>query len=99
MMVSNHYPMLTSHPQSWLVVALIIVIGAAVRHFLNRHDAGDPLSKIGWTLPVAAVALLLAVYLTAPHSDAEAPAWQVSDGACSTSSRPIASCAIPASGR
>ncbi len=42
MMVSNHYPMLTSNSQPWLVVALIIVVGASVRHFLNRHDAHDP---------------------------------------------------------
>src|SRR5262249_33236721 len=53
MMVSGHYPMLYSHPQTWLVVAMILVMGAAVRHFLNRHDAGDPFLKIGWALPVA----------------------------------------------
>ena len=32
-------------PAAWLVVALIIVIGGAARHFLNRHDAGDPLRQ------------------------------------------------------
>ncbi|MEJ0012743.1 MAG: urate hydroxylase PuuD [Bauldia sp.] len=69
MMVSNHYPMLTSNSQPWLVVALIIVVGASVRHFLNRHDAHDPFSKIAWTLPVAAVALGLAIWLTAPRTD------------------------------
>jgi len=79
MMVSAHYPMLTGHPQAWLLVALILVAGAAIRHFLLRHEVGDPLSKIGWTLPVIAVALLLAVILTAPHGDAEAPPLQVSD--------------------
>jgi uncharacterized membrane protein len=69
MMVSNHYPMLSSHPQAWLIVALIIVVGASVRHFLNRHDAGDPLDKIAWTLPVAAVALGAAIWMTAPRVD------------------------------
>jgi uncharacterized membrane protein len=49
------------------VVALIIVIGAAARHFLNRHDAGDPLAKIWWTLPVMAVGLAGALWLTAPR--------------------------------
>ena len=68
MMVSNHYPMLAGHPDTWLVVALIVVIGASVRHFLNRHDAGDPFEKIGWALPVAAVALAVAVWLTAPRT-------------------------------
>jgi uncharacterized membrane protein len=70
MMVSSHYPMLASHPHMWLVVAMIVVMGGSVRHFLNRHDAGDPLDRIAWALPVAAVALAVAVYLTAPRTDA-----------------------------
>src|SRR6478735_7647997 len=80
MMVSNHYPFLTGHPEPWLLVALIIVIGAAVRHFLNRHDAGDPFGKIAWTLPVAAAALIVAVVLTAPRSNASLAGIAVSDG-------------------
>ncbi|HET7716025.1 MAG TPA: urate hydroxylase PuuD, partial [Bauldia sp.] len=67
MMVSAHYPMLFSHPHSWLVVALIVVIGGSARHFLNRHDAGDPLARIWWTLPVMAVGLAAAIWLTAPR--------------------------------
>jgi uncharacterized membrane protein len=80
MMVSNHYPMLTNHPQAWLIVALIIVVGAAVRHFLNRHDAGDPLAKIAWALPVAAVALFAAIWMTAPRVDPAIAGLTVSDG-------------------
>jgi uncharacterized membrane protein len=79
MMVSGHYPMLTGHPQAWLLVALILVAGAAIRHFLLRHEVGDPLSKIGWTLPVISAALGLALIFTAPREDAAAPALQVSD--------------------
>jgi uncharacterized membrane protein len=71
--------MLTSHPQSWLVVALIIIIGASVRHFLNRHDAGEPLYKIAWALPVATVALGAALYATAPRSAASFMDVQVTD--------------------
>lgn len=65
-MVSGHYPILIGHPQAWLLAGLIIVGGAAARHLLMRHEAGDPLSKIAWTLPVIAVALLAALWLTAP---------------------------------
>jgi uncharacterized membrane protein len=79
MMVSNHYPMLGGHPQSWLIVALIIVVGASVRHFINRHEAGDPFEKIGWALPVAAVALAGAIWLTAPRPDAAIAGLTVSD--------------------
>ena len=79
MMVSGHYPMLTGHPQAWLLVAVILVAGAAIRHFLLRHEVGDPLSKIGWTLPVIGAALGLALIFTAPREDAAAPTLQVSD--------------------
>jgi uncharacterized membrane protein len=66
MMVSNHYPILTGHPHSWIIVALILVVGAMARHFLNRHEAGDPLREIWWTLPVAAAGLAVAMVMTAP---------------------------------
>lgn len=68
MMVSNHYPMLYSHPHSWLIVALIIVIGGLVRHFINRHDTGDDFNAYSWAAPLAAIALVSAITVTAPRS-------------------------------
>ena len=68
MMVSNHYPMLYSHPYSWLVVALIIVVGGLIRHLINRHDAGDDFNAYSWAAPVAAIALASAITVTAPRS-------------------------------
>ncbi len=64
MMISNHYAMLTDNPQAWLLVGLIVIGGVALRHFLVRHEVGDPLAKIAWTLPVVFVALALAYWLT-----------------------------------
>ena len=66
LMVSGHYPMLTGHPHAWLLVALIIVGGGSARHFLVHHEVGTPFAAIGWTLPVIAVALGVAVTVTAP---------------------------------
>ncbi|MBH0236570.1 urate hydroxylase PuuD [Methylobrevis albus] len=79
MMVSNHYPMLTNHPQNWLLVALILLIGAMVRHFINRHEAGDHFNQIAWTLPVAAVGLMVAIVMTAPRTDPAHAGMQVAD--------------------
>jgi uncharacterized membrane protein len=70
MMVSPHYPFLSAHPQSWMVVALIIVAGALIRHFINRVDAGEDVARFDWTLPVAAFALICAIWLTAPRAPA-----------------------------
>lgn len=82
MMVSNHYPMLTGHPHAWLLVALILVIGGMVRHFLNRHDAGDAFAKFWWSLPLAAVGLAAAIVMTAPRDFGGAD--QVSDATAKT---------------
>jgi uncharacterized membrane protein len=67
MMVTQHYPFLFSHPHSWLVVALILISGALVRHILNRVDAGDEWEGYGWALPAAAMALLAVIFVTAPQ--------------------------------
>jgi uncharacterized membrane protein len=64
MMISNHYAMLTDAPHAWILVGLIVVGGAALRHFLVRHEVGDPLAKIAWTLPIIFVALAIAWWLT-----------------------------------
>lgn len=68
MMVSNHYAFLTNHPQSWLLVALIFVAGAMVRHFFVRHEAGDDVMKILWAPGIAALGLIVALILTAPKA-------------------------------
>jgi uncharacterized membrane protein len=70
MMVSPHYPFLSTHPQAWLVVALIIIAGALIRHYINRVDAGDDWDKFGWAAPVAVFALICAIWLTAPRAPA-----------------------------
>jgi len=67
MMVSQHYPFLFTHPQSWLVVALILLSGGVIRHVLNRIDAGDDWNAYSWGLPAAAIALMAAIYVTAPQ--------------------------------
>ena len=64
MMISNHYAIVTDAPNAWLLVGLIIVGGAALRHFLVRHEVGDPFDRIAWTLPIIFVSLALAWWLS-----------------------------------
>ena len=64
MMVSNHFAMLTNAPNAWILVGLVFIGGAALRHFLVRHEVGDPLAKIGWTLPIIFAALGAAWWLS-----------------------------------
>lgn len=73
MMVSNHYGFLAGHRHGWLVVAMIVIGGGAIRHVINRHDAGDPPRTFIWGLPAAGLALLAAVVVTAPRQTATGP--------------------------
>ena len=66
MMVSGHYPMLSNHPQAWLLVGLVIIGGAVLRHALIRHEVGDSLKSYVWTLPVIFITLLVAMVMTSP---------------------------------
>lgn len=67
MMISNHYPMITNHPHAWIIVGLIVIGGGALRHFLVRHEVGDPLRQLAWTFPIIFLALFAALVLTAPQ--------------------------------
>ena len=40
MMIANHYPMVFGHDWNWLIVALVLVLGAVVRDFFNARNAG-----------------------------------------------------------
>jgi uncharacterized membrane protein len=67
MMISNHYPMITNHSQAWLLIGLIVIGGASLRHFLVRHEVGDDIAEIAWTLPIIFSALAAALWLTEPQ--------------------------------
>jgi uncharacterized membrane protein len=81
LMVSNHYPMLTNHPHAWVLVALILIGGAALRHFLLGLEVGDPFKRIAWTLPIIFVPLLIALIMTAPRNEDVSALPRVSDDA------------------
>ncbi|QSI75043.1 urate hydroxylase PuuD [Niveibacterium microcysteis] len=62
-MISNHYAFTYSHPQGWLVLVLIMLGAALIRHFFNLKHKGE----WRWEYPVAGGAILLAVlWWTAP---------------------------------
>jgi uncharacterized membrane protein len=62
LMLSNHYPLAYSSNLAWLVVALVIVTGAVVRHFFNEGHAGR--GHPWWTWGVAAACMAAAVFVS-----------------------------------
>ncbi|HEU0223503.1 MAG TPA: urate hydroxylase PuuD [Paracoccaceae bacterium] len=55
MMISNHYPAAFGHPHAWVMIGLILVIGAVVRHWFNSHEKGETGPALLWQWPTAAV--------------------------------------------
>lgn len=55
MMTSSHFPMIFGHEQSWVVVALILIVGGIIRDFFNRMNAGETGNVLKWQWPVATV--------------------------------------------
>ncbi len=40
-MISNHYPIVTAHPLSWLLLAMLSAAGVSVRQFFTRRHYGE----------------------------------------------------------
>jgi uncharacterized membrane protein len=60
-MIAGHYPLAFASSLNWLIFGLILVCGAAIRHFFNEHHAGR---HAWWSWGVAAIAALLAVWIS-----------------------------------
>jgi len=63
LMLSNHYPLFFATRYNWIIVAIVLLIGPAIRHFFNsRHEGkGSP----WWTWVLAAAGMLAIAWLSA----------------------------------
>ncbi len=62
-MLSNHFPATYSHPYSWIILLLMFVTGAGVRHFLILETKKSALALIP-----AITSLVIVILMTAPKS-------------------------------
>jgi uncharacterized membrane protein len=63
LMISNHYPMSFATRWNWVIFALVLVVGAMIRHFYNSRHKGLP--SPWWTWGVAAAGMGLIMLLSA----------------------------------
>ncbi len=64
-MLSNHFPATYASPENWLVLFLLFVAGAAVRHAMIGRG-----TRARWALLPAALALAGAMFLSTPKGSA-----------------------------
>jgi uncharacterized membrane protein len=68
-MLSNHFPFTYGHSYSWLILVVLLVIGAWVRHFFNLRHMG----RTVWAIPVtAAIAIAVLAILIRPQNESVA---------------------------
>jgi uncharacterized membrane protein len=63
LMLSTHYPMIYGTPYAFVIVGLVLIAGAVIRHFYNERHAGR--GNLWWAWGVAAVALGIAAVISA----------------------------------
>ena len=68
-MISNHFPSTYGHSYAWLILVVLLVIGAWVRHFFNLRHAGRNV----WAIPVtAALAIAALAIVIRPQEESAA---------------------------
>jgi uncharacterized membrane protein len=73
-MLSNHFPFTYGHSYSWLILVVLLLIGAWVRHFFNLRHLG----RTVWAIPIsAAIAIAVLAILIRPQNDSAAGAVPV----------------------
>lgn len=63
-MISNHYPSTFGQPYNWLVLAILFLASAGIRHYLNLHERGQ---AARWILPASSFLVLSLALVTAPQ--------------------------------
>ncbi len=72
-MIGNHYPLAFASRWSWLMLAIVLIMGAVIRHFFNQQHKGE--ASPWWTWAVATAGLAAIVWLSAePATEAEGEA-------------------------
>ncbi len=74
-MVSNHFPSTFGYEYPWVVLAIISLGAAGVKHYLNLKEKKE---LNVWILPVSVVILLAACFITAPSTNPTECKTQVS---------------------
>jgi uncharacterized membrane protein len=64
-MISNHFPATFGHEKNMLILALICLAGAGIKHFHNQWERGE---SNKWVVPLSVGFILTAIYITAPVS-------------------------------
>ncbi len=61
-MIANHYPMMFANRLNWAILAVVLIMGALIRHFFNTRHQGQP--SPWWTLGASGAGAIVIVFLS-----------------------------------
>jgi uncharacterized membrane protein len=70
-MLSGHYPGTYGHAYGWLILIVLFLAGAGVRHWFNLRNKGK---SNYWIVPASVAAVIVLMVATAPRTGPEATA-------------------------
>lgn len=68
MMLSNHYPMTFVGEDLWILVGLVVLIGAIIRDYFNTSHSGAAGLRVRWQWPTASVLIIILALWTRPET-------------------------------
>ncbi|HYG91429.1 MAG TPA: urate hydroxylase PuuD [Azospirillum sp.] len=74
LMIGNHYPLTFGTRFNWLIVAIVLVMGAVIRHFFNARHAGKATPWWTWAAAAAGMAAIVWLSTLGPRDGAVAAA-------------------------
>ena len=80
LMLSNHYPLAFGTPYSWLIAALVFLMGVTIRHYFNTMHARQGAPNWTWAATAVIFVLIMALSSVPPahveeaYEDAAVPA-------------------------
>ena len=74
LMISNHYPLAFGTRYAWVIVAIVLVVGAVIRHFFNSRHAGRPSPWWTWGVAALGMAAVIALSTTGPRDTSDTAA-------------------------
>jgi len=68
MMLSNHYPMTFVGEDLWMLVGLVVLIGAIIRDYFNAGHAGATGLRVKWQWPIASILIIVLASWAKPET-------------------------------
>ena len=89
-MIGNHYPLAFATTYSWLILALVIIMGTFIRHAFNTMHKTESMPIWPWVVAAQCFLAIIALSAFGSAAQAQTPATQATAGTKATAGAKVA---------